>query len=135
MLHLKGVGCIAASQAIARQWQDGEGVHFACQIRYSAHHYQLFEQIPANKRGGDRGRSLLNDEQLQAAARTYLMSLTTGEVTPTKFGLALNEQILPLLGHTLNAPLLNRTMRRWLVKLGWQRKELRKGVYMDGHER
>jgi len=78
---------------------------------------------------------LLNDEQLQAAARTYLMSLTTGEVTPTKFGLALNEQILPLLGHTLNAPLLNRTMRRWLVKLGWQRKELRKGVYMDGHER
>src|SRR6267142_2305394 len=48
-LHLKGVGCIAASQAIARQWQDGEGVHFTHQIRYSACHYQLFKQILANK--------------------------------------------------------------------------------------
>jgi hypothetical protein len=134
-LRLKGVGRIAASEAIARQWQDGEGVHFACQIRYLACQYQLFEQIPANKQGGDRGRSLLNDERVQAAARTYLRTLLTGEVTPTKFGHALNERILPSLGYSLKAPLSGRTMRRWLVKLGWRHKELRKGVYMDGHER
>jgi hypothetical protein len=78
---------------------------------------------------------MLNDERLQAAARAHLMSLPTGEVTPTKFGRALTERILPSLGIVLKEPLSNRTMRRWLVKLGWRRKELKKGVYMDGHER
>lgn len=134
-LRLKGLGRIAASKAIAQQWHHGEGVHFARQIRYLARHYQLFEQLPDNKQGGDRGRSLLNDERLQAAARTYLSSLPTGEVTPKKLSRALTERILPSLGHMLKGPLSDRTMRRWLVKLGWRRKELRKGVYMDGHER
>ena len=27
-----------------------------------------------------------------------------------------------------------RTARRWLVKLGWRRTRLKKGIYMDGHE-
>ena len=28
-----------------------------------------------------------------------------------------------------------RTARRWLIKLGWRRTVVQKGVYMDGHER
>jgi hypothetical protein len=27
------------------------------------------------------------------------------------------------------------TARCWLIKLGWRRMMLKKGVYMDGHER
>ena len=91
--------------------------------------------MPTNRQGGDRGQSLLNDEQLQMAARAHLSSLPMGEVTPTKFIHTLNQQILPSLGITLKRPLSNCTMQWWLVKLEWQRKELRKGVYMDGHER
>ena len=54
-LWIKGIGCIAASQEIAWQWHDGTGIHFACQVRFLAHHYQLFECLPANSQGGDHG--------------------------------------------------------------------------------
>ncbi|KAI0357255.1 hypothetical protein OH77DRAFT_1422815 [Trametes cingulata] len=134
-LRLKGYGRLAASQEIARQWHEGEGVHFARQVRALARHYQRFEQLPVERRGGDRGHSLLSDERVQAASRHYLCSLKTGEVTPKLLRRALNEQILPSLNITLKKPLSERTARRWLVRLGWRRTRLKKGVYMDGHER
>ena len=39
-LQIKGLGRMAASNEIARQWFDGKGVHFARQIRSLARHYQ-----------------------------------------------------------------------------------------------
>src|ERR1700730_16817528 len=117
------------------QWQDGVGSHFARQIRFLARHYQLFEQLPPQKRGKYTNRSLLSDEQVQMAARTYLTSLPTGEVTPLRFRRMLNERILPSLRYTLKQGLSERTARRWLVKLGWRNKLRGKAVYMDGHER
>jgi len=36
---------------------------------------------------------------------------------------------------TLARWLSERTARQWLIKLGWQHTMLKKGVYMDGHER
>jgi hypothetical protein len=134
-LRIKGLRRIAASEEIARQWHEGKGIHFARRIRFVARHYQLFEQLPAEKRGGDRGRSLLDDEEIQAGAMAHLSSLPTGEVTPKRFHHALHERILPSLGWMLGKPLSERTARRWLIKLGWRRTTLRKGVYMDGHER
>jgi hypothetical protein len=130
------MGRIIASQEIARQWQDGAGVHFARRVRFLARHYQLFEQLPASNRGGDHGHSLLNDERVQASARAYLLDLPVGEVTTAQFHHALNERILPSLGYQLTGTgLSSRTARRWLCKLGWRHTELKKGVYMDGHER
>lgn len=134
-LRIKGVRRMAASEEIVRQWHESTGIHFARRIRFIARHYQLFEQLPAEKRGGDRGHSLLNDEQIQAGARAHLASLPTGEVTPKRFHHALHERILPSLGFILAKPLSERTARRWLIKLGWRRTMLKKGVYMDGHER
>lgn len=135
-LRIKGLGRVAASQEIARQWKDGAGVYFARQIRFLARNYQLFEQLPASDHGGDRGKSLLNDERVQTAARTYLLDQRVGEVTSVRFHRALNERILPSLGYLPRGNGLSvRTARRWLYKLGWRRSELKKGVYMDGHER
>jgi hypothetical protein len=31
--------------------------------------------------------------------------------------------------------LSEQTARQWLIKLGWWQTTLKKGVYMDGHER
>ena len=79
---------------------------------------------------------MLNDEQVQTVARTYLLGLPVGEVTSALFHHTLNEQILPSLGYTLGGSGLSlRTAWQWLCKLGWQCTELKKGVYMDGHER
>ena len=69
------------------------------------------------------------------ATRAYLSSLAMGEVTPRRFHHTLNTQILPTLGYPPMKKLSERTARRWLIKLGWQRTMLRKGVYMDSHER
>lgn len=72
---------------------------------------------------------------MQAAARHYLTNLPSGEVTPTRFQNELNEKIFPSLCINLDKSISNRTARRWLIKLGWRRTRLKKGVYMDGHER
>jgi hypothetical protein len=51
-----------------------------------------------------------------------------------KFKHGLNDIILPSLGIFPSKPLSERTAQRWLVKLGWQRTTIRKGIYLDGHE-
>jgi len=134
-LRIKGMRRMAASKVVAWQWHNGTGIHFACWIWFLACHYQLFEQLPTERQGGDRGHSLLNKEDIQVAARAHLSSLPTGDVTLKRFHHALHERILPSLGWILRKLLSEHTARQWLIKLGWQRMMLRKGVYMDGYER
>ena len=105
-------------------------------MRALARHYQNFEQLPVEHRGGYKNaRSLLKDENVKKRALSYLQSLPTGKVTPKKLQVALNNIILPDLGITTKKPLCLRTSRRWLIKLGWRHTLVKKGVYMDGHER
>jgi hypothetical protein len=126
-LWIKGIGQIIASQEIAQQWQDGAEVHFAHQVHFLACHYQLFKHLPASNRGRDCGHSLLNDEQVQAVARTYLLDVPVGEVITPQFHCALNEQILPSFGYLLRGIGLSLcTAQQWLYKLGWQCIELKK---------
>lgn len=56
-------------------------------------------------------------------------------MTPRRLQQALNNVIFPDLNIVLKKPLSERTAQRWLIKLGWRRTVVRKGVYMDGHER
>jgi hypothetical protein len=65
------------SEEVTQQFHEGAGVHFARKIRFIACHYQLLEQLPDEERGSNRGQSLLNDEQIQTAARTHLLTLPT----------------------------------------------------------
>jgi len=137
-LRLKGYSRIDASFEIARQWQEKEGsnIHFARRVRALARRYQIFEQLPRERRGGYKNaRSLLKDETVRTASRAWLTEQPVGSITPNAFMHALNTIILPSIGISPSKPLCERTARRWLVKLGWTRTTIRKGVYMDGHER
>jgi hypothetical protein len=40
---------MATSEEIVQQWHNRVGIHFAHQIQFMARHYQLFEQLPAEK--------------------------------------------------------------------------------------
>ena len=135
-LRLKGQTRTQASLDIAHQWHEGEGNWFARRVRALAWHYQTFEELPVEKWGGDRtARSWLYDESVEKQTRDWLTSQPTGKVTPQCLREALNASILLGLGFVLKNPLSERTARRWLIKLGWRRTVVRKGVYMDGHER
>jgi hypothetical protein len=132
-LRLKGVSRTQASLEIARQWHEGQGNWFARRVRALARHYQIFEKLP---RGGSaNSRSWLHDEQVKTRTRNWLTSQKTGDVTPRRLQHALNGTIFPELNINLTNPISEHTARRWLIKLGWRRTVVRKGVYMDGHER
>ncbi|KAI5982018.1 hypothetical protein EDC04DRAFT_2916011 [Pisolithus marmoratus] len=134
-LRLKGVSCIDASIEIAKQWHHGKGTHFAHRVRALARHYQVFEQLPHEKRGQVKySRSFLHDESVQNHCRTWLSNLPAGQVTPRVLCRALHSTIFPELGITPKHPVSEQTACRWLIKLGWQKTMVKKGVYMDGHE-
>ncbi|EDR04366.1 uncharacterized protein LACBIDRAFT_330618 [Laccaria bicolor S238N-H82] len=78
---------------------------------------------------------LLKDELVKKRILDFLQSLPTGKVTPKKLQVAVNTVILPALDITPKKPIGTRTARRWLIKLGWRYTQVKKGVYMDGHER
>ena len=135
-LRIKGFKKIAASIHLAQSHHDGDGVYFARQVRALARHYQVYEHLPIELRGGNRlGSCYLDDEDVKREACSWLESQKTGSVTSSGFCKALNASILPQLAIVLKQPLSNRTVQRWLHKLGFRRKALTKGVYMDGHER
>ena len=78
-LRLKGVSQINASHEIARQWHDGKGTYFARCVRALARHYQVFEQLPHEKRGGGQNAcSFLHDESVQNHCRTVSRSKVLG---------------------------------------------------------
>jgi hypothetical protein len=136
ILMNKGFSRIEASVQIALQWHTGEGVHFARRVRILVRHYEVFRALPRECRGGARdSRSYLSEESVHSAARTWLEAQPAGSVKPKTFLYALNTDILPSVGIKTNKGLCERTARRWLIKLGWRLTVLKKGVYMDGHER
>ena len=135
-LRLKGYSRTQSSIQVARQWHEGEGNWFARHVRALARHYQIFEKLPIERRGGaGNTRSWLHDDLVKKSTLNWLTSQKTGEVTPRKLTHALNETLFPELNITPKSPIGERTARRWLIKLGWRRTVVRKGVYMDGHER
>jgi hypothetical protein len=65
----------------------------------------------------------------------YLQNVPAGKVTPAALQIYINSSLFPELEITPKTPLSIRTARRWLIKLGWTHTIVKKGVYMDGHER
>jgi hypothetical protein len=117
-LRIKGHKRMATSKEIVHQWHEGLGAYFSWKIQVLVHHYQLFEQLPVEKRGTHHSCSLLNNEEVQKAARTYLSRLPTDEVIPKVFHQALNKQILPTLGLAIEGGLSAHTALQWLIRLG-----------------
>lgn len=121
-LRLKGASRMCASAEIAQQWHEGHGSGswFARRVRSLARHYQIFERLPKENRGGSaNSRSFLNDESVQAHCRMWLSNRPTGQVTPRALKDGLQSSIFPELGIVPNKPISERTARRWLIKLGW----------------
>ena len=112
----------------------GKGPYFACQIRHNELHLLWHRRLPPPKSYTWHGHhTLLDNESVLHNVCTYLASRDLGTVTPRIFCHHVNVTILPALG--IDATITESTAQQWLRnKLGYQCKEARKGVYIDGHE-
>jgi len=125
---------INASIAIAQPM--GRGLYFACQIGENEkcllchHHLSLSE---AGRKGGLA--TLLDNEDILHTVRVYLTMQKLGTITPFLLCKHINSVILPALELTeKKATICEWTTINWLCKLGYQCKDVRKGIYIDGHE-
>ena len=76
---------------------------------------------------------LLDNECILHDVHAYLAAQALGTITPHTMSQHVNEVILPAL--QIKGMVLESTAQHWLrFKLGYQCKELKKGLYVDGHE-
>ena len=104
-LHLKGFSHTQSSIEVLWQWHEGKGNWFAWCVRALAGHYQIFEKLPIEKRGGlgtlDHGFTM----SLKKSTLNCLTSQKTGEMTPCKLAYALNETLFLELNITPKTPI------------------------------
>jgi len=67
-------------------------------------------------------------------------AITTYWTTTYELAISQPHQALPMISiagihHKIKNALSSGTAHSWLLKLGWNWKEVRKGIYKDGHER
>ncbi|KIJ50195.1 hypothetical protein M422DRAFT_246031 [Sphaerobolus stellatus SS14] len=135
-LHPKCYTPVTTASLIASQ-RLGRGSYFARQLRELEPYVLRFGKLPpSEKRAIVEQQSLLNNENIIQNIRSYLAVLKIGEITPHLFMQHVNSIILPSLGLTgAKAVISESTAYRWLGKLGYQSREVKKGIYIDGHER
>jgi hypothetical protein len=125
--------CLNASIAVARRM--GKGPYFARQIRHNELHLLRHRQLPPPKSYSKHGHhTLLDNESVLHDVRVYLATQDLGSVNPRTLCRHINDIILPALD--IKATISESTAQRWLrFKLGYECKESKKGIYIDGHER
>ena len=125
--------CLKVSIAIARRM--GKGPYLACKIRHTELYLLKHRCLPLPKSYAQGGHhSLLDNEAVLHDVHIYLATQTLGTVTPLSLCQHINAVILPAL--EIEGRIIEYIIQRWLkFKLGYECKEARKGVYIDGHER
>ena len=127
--------CLNASLAIARRM--GKGSYFARQIRQNEAYLVQHNRLLPSKAGAYHGQyTLLDNENVLHAVRRYLAAQNLGSITPQLLCHHVNKVIPLTLNMTgKNSTITERTAISWLRKLGYTCKDVKKGVYHDGHQR
>jgi hypothetical protein len=125
--------CLSASMAITRRM--GKGPYYARQIRHNALFLLKHHHLPPPRSFVKHGHhSLLDNEAVLHDVRVYLATQSLGTISPRALCHHVNKIILPALG--IQGTIVESTAQRWLkFKLGYESKEGKKGIYIDGHER
>ena len=127
--------CLNASLAVARHM--GKGPHFARQVRQNEAYLIRYKRLPPTKAGAFRGQySLLENNTIHQSVCVYLAVQKLGEITPKELCQHVNNVILPAMNLTRkDGSICEQTAIRWLIKLGYPCKNVKKGLYHDGHKR
>lgn len=136
--HVRKKAERAATIACRNAGQDTK--NFARKIRSQSRFLLKHGFLPPYRRGNHSSHtSLLDNEAVRIKIHAYLATLKVGTITPRKLRDQLIKTILPTLdpfSFNSTVPRVSiRTATRWLYQLGYQRHRMKKGVYVDGHER
>ncbi|CAG8742762.1 17712_t:CDS:2 [Rhizophagus irregularis] len=124
---------IKTSLSIAQQLNKGP--YFARCLREWEKLVKNGETIPISKREKHcKIKSLLDDEDVQMQIATYLHE-NKFEFYVADFVDYVKNVVFPSLGIEQETTISTRMTRNWLNKMGFEFKQFKKGVYVDGHER
>jgi len=116
-------------------------------------YYRTNGSFPLEGRRGKRAnRSYLDNEDVFAACRAWLLAQKVATVTPGAFRNAINTEIMPRILANAKNPLFPKNKKTkkaikawkplgrsavyiWLHCFGFYKTEEKKGVYIDGYER
>ena len=126
--------CLNASLAIARRM--GKGPYFAHKIHHNETFLLRHRRLPPLKAGIQAGHhTLLDNKSVQLAVRRYLAGLKVSTITPHELSCHVSNVIALALGYSgKEGRISERTAINWLNKLGYRCKEVKKGLYHDGHK-
>ena len=120
------------------------GLYFARKIIAWERSWLSSRHIEEGRKGCyAKTKSWLNDEGVQLAVREWLAGATEGELTGYRLARAVGkyldsrraqQALVECFGLEDNR-IRARTARRWMKKMGFSYDEVKKGVYVDGHER
>ena len=131
------VGKMKASREVAVALFPKRGVSGTSRrIRRWAQQYLHAQTLPEHRQGRHvKTKSLIEDEDVKAACRSWLQSQHTDSITALYFSKWVCENLS--LASRLPRPvsISERTATRWLGRLNYSFGEYRKGLYFDGHER
>ncbi|CAG8466374.1 16873_t:CDS:2 [Dentiscutata erythropus] len=113
----------------------GKEVYHARCIRSWAHEYVMAHQIPYSCRGHHtKTWSFLWDEDILLQIKSYVQE-NKWNITPYMIMSQINEVLLPGLGFAPPPTISLNTAKNYLKELGYVYERVKKGVYIDGHER
>jgi hypothetical protein len=102
-----------------------------------ASQWKTNKKIVLSRRGKHpKTKNLLADSDVYLLINSWLREHHKFDVTPAMLQKHVSEVVLPAVGITNEKNRISeRTATRWLRALGWTRSEVKKGIYVDGHER
>jgi hypothetical protein len=133
----KNVGKMKASRDVAAALFPKRKMNGTSRrIRQWAQQYLEFQTLSEHRQGKHvKTKSLIEDEDVKAACRSWLRSQQADSITALSF----SKWVCENLWHVCELPrpvsISERTATRWLGRLNYRFREYRKGLYFDGHER
>jgi hypothetical protein len=127
-----------ASLISAKAFLRGSVNYSARLIRYWGDVYFEELQLPEYKQGKHQKIPLLiDDEDVRLRCMQFIKESATNRNSTfvSKFKEYIEVELLPTINNSSKNKVSIRTCRNWLHELGFHPREVKKGIYYDGHER
>jgi hypothetical protein len=109
-------------------------------------YYKTYRLLPLENHGGKRAnKSYLDNKNIFATCRAWLLAQKITIITPNSFRYIINTQIMPRLLANFKKPLFPKTKKAWkplgysavyiwLHRLGFYKRKKKKNIYINSYK-